>query len=80
MMPGTCYEEHEATLAPGEGHNTQQDMFGFPRLKALIGEHSNAPDLIDFLLNELANFTGEDWEQEDDVTMVAIRRDRVHSS
>jgi len=51
-------------------------MFGFPRLKALIGEHSNAPDLIDYLLNELANFTGEDWEQEDDVTMVSIRRDR----
>lgn len=60
MMPGTCYEEQEATLSPGESvlfysdgmveaHNAQRDMFGLPRLMALIGEHPGGTTLIDFL-------------------------------
>ncbi len=49
-------------------------MFGFPRLRAFIGEHPGGTGLIDSLLNELASFTGADWEQEDDVTMVALQR------
>ena len=85
MMPGTLYEEQEATLAPGESvlfysdgmveaHNVQRDMFGLPRLMALIGAHPGGTTLIDFLLGELATFTGDDWEQEDDVTMVVVQR------
>jgi len=85
MMPGTRYEEYEAILAPGgsllfysdglvEAHNASRDMFGFPRLRAFIGEHPGGTGLIDLLLNELATFTGADWEQEDDVTMVALQR------
>ena len=83
MMPGTCYEEQEATLAPGESvlffsdglveaHNAKRDMFGLPRLMALIGTHPGGSTLIDFLLSELAIFTGNDGEQEDDVTLVAL--------
>ena len=41
---------------------------------ALIGEHPGGTTLIDFLLGELATFTGDDWEQEDDVTMVVVQR------
>jgi serine phosphatase RsbU (regulator of sigma subunit) len=83
MMPGTCYEEQEAILAPGESvlffsdglveaHNAKRDMFGLPRLMALIGTHPGGSALIDFLLSELASFTGNDEEQEDDVTLVAL--------
>ena len=85
MMPGSSYEERKGTLAPGdsvifysdgivEAHNQKREMFGFPHLKALVGEHSGGATLIDFLLGELATFTGADWEQEDDVTMVVLNR------
>lgn len=85
MMPESSYEEQEATLAPGdsvlfysdglvEAHNTQRDMFGFPHLMALIREHTCDISLINFLLGELAAFTGVDWEQEDDVTIVVLNR------
>ncbi|MDQ2716440.1 MAG: SpoIIE family protein phosphatase [Chloroflexota bacterium] len=91
MLPGTRYDEYEVTLAPGESllfysdglveaHNGKRDMFGFPRLLAFIGAHPGGPGLLDPLLAELAAFTGNDWEQEDDVTLVALHRDatRVH--
>ncbi len=89
MMPGTCYEEYEATLTPGErllfysdglveAHNARHEMFGFPRLKAFLAEHSDGASLIDILLDELKRFTGEGWEQEDDVTMVTLQRTLEH--
>ena len=85
MMPGSYYEEFEVTVAAGENllfysdglveaHNAKREMFGFPRLMTLIGERPGANTLIDFLLSELATFTGDDWEQEDDITMVVVQR------
>jgi serine phosphatase RsbU (regulator of sigma subunit) len=90
MMPGTHYDEQEVTLSPGESflfysdglveaHNTTNDMFDYSRLAALIGAHPGGPTLIDFLLSELATFTGSEWEQEDDVTMVTLQRDSIPS-
>lgn len=84
MMSGTCYQEYEIILAPGESllfysdglveaHNAQREMLGFPRLMALVVEYSAGPGLIDSLLKELATFTGGE-EQEDDITMVALHR------
>jgi serine phosphatase RsbU (regulator of sigma subunit) len=85
IMPGTRYEEHDVTLAPGDSvlfysdglvkaHNSKREMFGFPRLMGLLSEHPGDGSLINGLLNELAAFTGDDWEQEDDVTMVVLNR------
>lgn len=85
LMPGMSYEEREACLAPGdsvllysdglvEAHNPERDMFGFPRLAALMADWADTVPLIERLLNELAQFTGPDWEQEDDVTLVALQR------
>ncbi|MBI1880278.1 MAG: SpoIIE family protein phosphatase [Chloroflexi bacterium] len=85
LMPGMRYEEKETILAPGdtmllysdglvEAHNPQREMFGFPRLRALLADHEGGPVLIDFLLTKLAEFTGADWEQEDDVTMLILQR------
>ncbi|HLZ62890.1 MAG TPA: GAF domain-containing SpoIIE family protein phosphatase [Ktedonosporobacter sp.] len=84
MLPGSQYEEKDVVLAPGESllfysdglveaHNAQRDMLGFPRLMALIGEHPGGPGLIDFLMNQMAMFTGGE-EQEDDITMIALHR------
>jgi anti-sigma regulatory factor (Ser/Thr protein kinase) len=48
-------------------------MFGFPRLKRIVAEHPGG-ELIRHLLAELRRFTGDAWEQEDDVTLVMLRR------
>ena len=85
LMPEMRYEEHEVIIAPGENllfytdglveaHNPGREMFGFPRLKTLLEEHAEGASLIRLLLSELKSFTGEGWEQEDDVTMVTLQR------
>jgi serine phosphatase RsbU (regulator of sigma subunit) len=84
-MAGMGYEEEEASLREGEGvlfhsdglveaHNPQGEMFGFPRLRALIAEHGKYHSLVDSLLEELYSFVGEGWEQEDDITLLTLRR------
>ena len=86
LMPGTGYEEKEAVLEAGdsilfysdglvEAHNPQREMFGFPRLRRLVAEHAAGEgSLVDILMDELRSFTGEGWEQEDDITLVTLRR------
>jgi serine phosphatase RsbU (regulator of sigma subunit) len=49
-------------------------MFGFPRLRELIAEHSEERALGDSLLEQLHSFVGEGWEQEDDITLLTLRR------
>ncbi|HET9292273.1 MAG TPA: GAF domain-containing SpoIIE family protein phosphatase, partial [Actinomycetes bacterium] len=88
LMPDMTYEEKEATLGPGdtlllhsdglaEAHNPERQMFGFPRLAALVGGCRGGQELIDRLLRELRGFTGPGWEQEDDITLVAVQRAAV---
>jgi hypothetical protein len=48
-------------------------MFGFPRLRELMAEHGDKRSLGDLLLEELYSFTGEEWEQEDDITLLTLR-------
>ncbi|MFN2389438.1 MAG: SpoIIE family protein phosphatase [Actinomycetota bacterium] len=85
LMPDMSYEEKEATIRPGEhvllhsdglveAHNPQREMFGFPRLMELVGTLPGGNELIDHLLAELDTFTGSDWEQEDDITLVSLGR------
>jgi serine phosphatase RsbU (regulator of sigma subunit) len=58
-----------------EAHDPQGEMFGFPRLRALIAEHAaEEGSLGDFLLRELYTFVGESWEQEDDITLLMLKR------
>ncbi len=84
-MPGMTYEEKSVTLAPGdsvlfhsdglvEAHNAEREMFGFPQLMGLVENLPGGAQLIDLLVAELARFTGADWEQEDDVTLVTLQR------
>lgn len=45
-------------------------------LEALPGtSRPQGEDLIKFLMARLSEFTGPDWEQEDDVTFLALERD-----
>jgi serine phosphatase RsbU (regulator of sigma subunit) len=85
LMPDMRYEEKETTLAPGESllfysdglveaHNAQREMFGMPRLIELLRQERGSERVIHDLLGSLAAFTGDNWEQEDDLTLVTIRR------
>jgi serine phosphatase RsbU (regulator of sigma subunit)/predicted ester cyclase len=85
LMPAMNYEEKETILHSGqaallysdglvEAHDPEGDMFGFPRLKALIAEHGEKRSLGEFVLEELYSFTGERWEQEDDITLLTLKR------
>jgi serine phosphatase RsbU (regulator of sigma subunit) len=87
LMPGMSYEEKEITLKPGESvllysdglveaHSPRREMFGFPRMQGLVGAHPGGATLIDSLLSELEQFTGEEWEQEDDITLLTLQRFR----
>jgi serine phosphatase RsbU (regulator of sigma subunit) len=66
-----------------EAHNPAREMFGFPRLKTLLeapesgaaGPVPQGETLIAALLAALARFTGDSWEQEDDVTMLTLYRE-----
>jgi len=49
-------------------------MFGFPRLKTALEAPTDGTPLIEVLLGKLKRFTGDGWEQEDDVTMVTLQR------
>jgi hypothetical protein len=54
-------------------------MFGFSRLRTLIAEHGEEGSLGNLLLEELYSFTGEGWEQEDDITLLTLRRSASRS-
>ena len=85
LMPGMSYEEKGIVFEAGEtallysdglveAHDPKGEMFGFPRLRALIAEHGEERSLGDFLLEKLYSFVGEGWEQEDDITLLTLRR------
>jgi Stage II sporulation protein E (SpoIIE) len=57
-----------------EAHDPKRELFGFPRLRALVAEHGEAGSLGNFLLEELYSFVGVGWEQEDDITLLTLRR------
>jgi serine phosphatase RsbU (regulator of sigma subunit) len=57
-----------------EAHDPKGEMFGFPRLRELVAEHAVEGSLGDLLMEELYSFVGEHWEQEDDITLVTLRR------
>ncbi len=86
LLPGMTYEEGEVDVQPGESlllhsdglaeaHSQAREMFGFPRLLEFVGLHGGEPDLIERLCRELADFTGLEREQEDDVTLVTLARE-----
>jgi predicted ester cyclase len=85
LMLGMSYEQKEIELGAGEAalfysdglveaHDPQGQMFGFPRLRTLVAKHGEESSLGDFLMEELYSFVGEGWEQEDDITLLTLRR------
>jgi serine phosphatase RsbU (regulator of sigma subunit) len=90
LMPGMGYEEKETILKSGEAalfysdglveaHDSKGEMFGFPRLRSLVSKYGEERSLGDSLLEVLHSFTGEGWEQEDDITLLTLRRSAARS-
>jgi serine phosphatase RsbU (regulator of sigma subunit) len=81
LMPQMSYEQKEIVLQKGdsallytdglvEAHDPQREMFGFPRLQALMREHAEEErSLQETLLEELFSFVGEGWEQDDEPSL-----------
>jgi serine phosphatase RsbU (regulator of sigma subunit)/anti-sigma regulatory factor (Ser/Thr protein kinase) len=85
LMADVRYEETEGVIDPGsnvllysdgivEAHDVDQRMYGFPRLREAMTVDDAGSELLDRLLDTLHQFTGADWEQEDDITLVTLRR------
>src|SRR5919202_4339297 len=86
LMQGMSYEENETVLERGESvlfytdglteaHNSQGEMFGTPRLRSLLSDRfGGRRDPSAALVKELRRFTGEGWEQEDDITLLTLER------
>jgi serine phosphatase RsbU (regulator of sigma subunit) len=85
LMQGMSYEEKAFQFEPGdcallhsdglaEAHGPGREMFGFPRVSGLVGKGVSGESLIDLCLTELRGFTGTDYEQEDDITLVSLQR------
>jgi len=85
LMPGMEYEEQATTLEPGarvlfysdglvEAHDPGRDMFGTERTVDVLVSDDAPADVLTQLLGALDRFTGATTEQEDDITLVALRR------
>jgi len=91
LMLGMAYEEKEIVLEGGESvlfysdglveaHGPKREMFGLPRLRGLVAEHDDEKrSLVNFVIKELFSFTGERWEQEDDITLFTLERSATRS-
>jgi serine phosphatase RsbU (regulator of sigma subunit)/anti-sigma regulatory factor (Ser/Thr protein kinase) len=85
LMPDITYEETEGFVGQGdamllysdgmvEQHGPGREMYGFPRLREAMATDDAGSALLDRLLDELHAFTGPGMEQEDDITLVTLRR------
>ena len=85
LLPTMNYEESESTLDLGdsllmfsdglvEAHDSQGEMFGTPMLQRCLESHPGGLKIVEFLLGDLAEFTGPNWEQEDDLTFLSVQR------
>lgn len=85
LMPDQDYPEQEVRIYDDdlvlfytdgvvETHNAERDMFGRPRLQELLKADGHEDHIVEYLLDRLETFAGDTWEQEDDITVVAVRR------
>jgi serine phosphatase RsbU (regulator of sigma subunit)/anti-sigma regulatory factor (Ser/Thr protein kinase) len=85
LMSNMPYEEKIYRLRDGdvmvltsdgitEAHNADGEMYGFARLMGRVGQKSAPDQMVSVLIDDLEKWTGPDAEQEDDITLVVVRR------
>jgi serine phosphatase RsbU (regulator of sigma subunit)/anti-sigma regulatory factor (Ser/Thr protein kinase) len=85
LMPGMVYEERRHTLVDGdvmvltsdgitEAHDPEGEMYGFARLLGRVAAPAPHGDFVAAVVDDVERHTGSDAEQEDDITLVVVRR------
>ncbi|HEU4895240.1 MAG TPA: SpoIIE family protein phosphatase [Acidimicrobiia bacterium] len=85
LMPGMGYDDKTHELSDGdlmvltsdgitEAHNQEGEMYGFSRLMGRVAANTKNDDMVDSLVTDLERWTGPDAEQEDDITLVVVRK------
>jgi predicted ester cyclase len=87
LMPGMGYEEKKTIVQAGESvlfysdglveaHDSKGEMFGFPRLRALVAQHAEEATVGVFLLEELHSFVGRAGSRR--TTLPSLRSSAPH--
>jgi anti-sigma regulatory factor (Ser/Thr protein kinase) len=85
LMPGMPYDERIYRMERGdvmvltsdgitEAHSVDGEMYGFGRLMGRVAIKPPDGDMVAALVGDLEGFTGSGAEQEDDITLVVVRR------
>ncbi len=85
LMRDMEYEERTYELQDGEvmvltsdgiteAHNAEGEMYGFGRLMGQVAKKPKGDDMVNALVADLEKWTGPDAEQEDDITLVVVKR------
>ena len=85
LMPDMTYEERTHRLVDGdvmvltsdgitEAHNPEGEMYGFSRLMGRVARKTKEQDMCNALVADLEKWTGDEAEQEDDITLVVVRK------
>lgn len=85
LMNGMDYDDKTHTLGDGdvmvltsdgitEAHNPEREMYGFSRLMGRVAQRPSGGDMVGAIVADLERWTGADAEQEDDITLVVVRR------
>ena len=85
LMPGMAYDEKRYVMASGEvmvltsdgiteAHSPVGEMYGFSRLMGQVAQKPSDGDVVGALVRDLERFTGVESEQEDDITLVVVKR------
>jgi serine phosphatase RsbU (regulator of sigma subunit)/anti-sigma regulatory factor (Ser/Thr protein kinase) len=86
LMPEMSYDEKTYYLGDGEvmvltsdgiteAHNPQGEMYGFSRLMGRVGKRAKGDDMLcSAIVADLEDWTGPETEQEDDITLVVVRK------
>ena len=88
LMAGSQYDQHQIVVTAGscmlfhsdglaEARNTEGQLFGFPRVRDLVGRYKRGDTLIDGLLADLTGFAADPVSLEDDVTLVTLEREAL---
>ena len=85
LMVEMPYEERSFTFEDGdvmvltsdgitEAHSPAGEMYGFGRLLGRVAAPVTDGDMVGAVVQDVENHTGPDAEQEDDITLVVVRR------
>lgn len=85
LMPGMVYEERSFEFSDGnvmvltsdgitEAHDRSGEMYGFSRLLGRVAAPVADGDVCGAVVQDVESHTGPDAEQEDDITLVVVKR------